>query len=232
MKEIDISFKNNFPGLMPKRHGVRNRLYNFKILRTQPAGRPKDIISTIIVALGIASAATMTTTGVGLTIFGLTMGLTWSGITSIIVAAATIGLTVWSMVGSGGQKGMAGGGGGALGQIGGAKAIDQNGQLVNTRQAAKVLPIIYGIARVGGNWIFGRPSSDNVNILNAVLTWSEGQIEGLATAIDYTPLFSGSGPNDLHTGGEFSPTDTCTCDGPCYDYSACSCNMTCDAVYA
>jgi hypothetical protein len=216
MKAIDMSLANNFPSLRLQRRP--------KI----PLYRPHDIISSIIVALGIASATTMATTGVTI---GLGIGLTWAGITSIIVAAATIGLSIWSMVGSGGQKGAAGGGL-AGGQAGGGKAIDQNGQLVNTRQAAKVLPIIYGIARVGGNWVFGRPSSDNENILNAVLTWGEGEIEGLSMAIDYSPLFSGSGPNDLHTGGDFFPSDTCACNGPCYTHTDCTCNMTCDFVYA
>ena len=43
----------------------------------------------------------------------------------------------------------------------------------------------------------------NNNILNIVVTWGEGEIEGLAPAIDFTPLFAGSGPNDIHTGGDF-----------------------------
>ena len=52
---IDMSLKNNFPSFGEKHHGLKNRLRNLRLLRTQPVGRPKDIISSIIVALGIAS---------------------------------------------------------------------------------------------------------------------------------------------------------------------------------
>ena len=197
--KIEMSLKATFPELVSKRYGLKNRLRNFKILRTQPAGRPKDIISSIIVALGIASAATMTTTGVTI---GLGIGLTWAGITSVITAAAVIGFTVWSVLsqksgGVGGGAGIGGVGGGAL------PTIDMNGQLVNTRQSSKPVQVVYGIARVGANWVFARPSSANSNIENVIATWSEGEIEGLATAVDFTPLFTGSGPNDIHTGGDF-----------------------------
>ncbi len=126
---------------------------------------------------------------------------------------------------------MAGGKKGAGGGI--ESALEQNGQLINTRQATKPLPIIYGIARVGGNWVFARPSGPNNNTLNAVISWSEGEIEGPASAIDYTPLYSGSTLNDIHTGGEYVPALAgCTCDASCYSFVACSCDMTCDGGYA
>ena len=196
--KINMSFKATFPELLSKKYGLKNRLRNFRILNTQPVGRPKDIISSIIVALGIASAATMTTTGVTI---GLGIGLTWAGITSVVVAAATIGFTVWSAFSQ--KSGGVGGGGGAGGGTMALTTIDQNGQLVNTRQSSKPLQVIYGKCRVGNNWVFARPSSATNNIENIVITWGEGEIEGLAPAIDFTPLFTGSGPNDIHTGGDF-----------------------------
>lgn len=220
MSAIDMSLKNNFPSL---------RLHRRPLI---PSGRPNDIISTIITAVAVVAGATTSAAGLTGLGFGIGFGLmvTWTGLATVIVAATVIGLSVWSMVS--GQKGKAGSGAGAGGIGGGGKTLDQGGQLVNTRQAGKVLPIIYGIARIGGNWVLGRPSSNNENILNIAITWSEGEIEGLATAIDYTSLFSGSGVNDLHTGGEFVPTTSCTCDGPCYSHTDCSCEMTCYSTYA
>ena len=78
---IDMSLKNNFPSFGEKHHGLKNRLRNLRLLRTQPVGRPKDIISSIIVALGIASLTTMTPATVGGLTIGLGIGLTWAGIT-------------------------------------------------------------------------------------------------------------------------------------------------------
>jgi hypothetical protein len=85
--------------------------------------------------------------------------------------------------------------------------------------------VVYGIFKVGGNWVFSRTSPGNINILNNVVTWSEGEVAGLAPAIDFSPLFSGSGINDLHTGGTFAYVG-CSCDTMCYGYTACSCDMT------
>jgi hypothetical protein len=207
-----MSLEDNFPGLFPQRHGLRNRLRNFKILKTQAVHAPRDIISTILVGLGIVSAGTAGAAAIGITIGGVVFGLTLSGWISL---AVIIGLTVWSMM-AGGKTG------------GTIPPLDQNGQLVNTRQAAKVLPVIYGIARVGGNWVFSRPSSANNNILNNVMTWCEGEIEGLSTAIDYTPLYSGTtGLNDIHTGGEFVYA-ACTCNGVCDLHTDC---VTCDIAH-
>jgi hypothetical protein len=141
---IDMSIEGNFPDLELKQHGLRNRLHNFRIFRTQPVGRPKEIISSILVAIGIISAETAGTV-VGIAIGGTVYGLTLGGLLTVV---AVIGLTVWSMVGG------ASGGGKIAGGV--ESALEQNGQLVNTRQASKPLFVVYGIARVGGNWGFSR----------------------------------------------------------------------------
>jgi hypothetical protein len=117
-----------------------------QISKPSPVGRLRVFLIPIIDAV-VAVVAGLGTGGV----VGIGLGAGIFTIGQIVVYGAmiaAIGLTVWNMVA--GQKGKAGGGA-VGGQIGGAKTIDQNGQLVNTRQAAKVLPIIYGVARVGGN---------------------------------------------------------------------------------
>jgi hypothetical protein len=138
-----------------------------------PLNRPRDIISTILAYVVIT-----------LPILGeITIGT--------ILYVAVIGYSVWTMFSS-----KAGGTG--------MPPVDQNGQLVNTRQSSKTLPVVYGVARVGGNWVFSRPSGDiNNNVLNVVITWSEGEIQGVASGVDFTPLFTGAGVNDIHTGGDF-----------------------------
>ena len=183
-----------------------------------PFGRLNGEVALIATAIWTA----LTTTGFGITVAGVTVGITWGG---AIVVAAVIGLEIWSLTSQGGGSGRAGPG------LAGGSSIDQNGQLVNTRQATKILPILYGIVRVGGNWIFSRPSSLDSGIFNEVITWGEGDIEGLATAIDFTPLYSGVALNDIHTGGTFVP-GSCACNGPCYLHTACSCDMACDNTYA
>jgi hypothetical protein len=124
---IDMSLKNNFPSL---------RLHRRPKI---PVGRPNEVISVIIAWIaGVWGADIGISLGIG------SLGFTWG---NLITVVATVGLSIWSM--TSGQKGV----GRGAGQMGAGKTLDQNGQLVNTRQAAKVLPIIYGIARVGGNVI-------------------------------------------------------------------------------
>lgn len=178
-----------------------------------PVYRVRDVISTIVSVVG--AVVEFLGTDVGVTLGLGTIGLTWG---QVAVAVLSLGLSVWMM--SGGKK-----------SGGPESSLEQNGQLVNTRQASKPLGVIYGIMKVGGNWVFSRVSSSNNNLLNNVITWSEGEIEGLAPAIDYTPIYSGSTKNDIHTGGEFL-SGVCTCDGSCYSHTDCTCNMMCHATYA
>jgi hypothetical protein len=107
-------------------------------------------------------------------------------------------------------------------------AVNQNGQLVSTRKSNDPVRICYGIVRSAGVWVYFKMSRANNQALNTVVSWCEGEIEGLATAIDFTPIYPGSGINDLHTGGQFVYA-ACSCDNACYNFSACSCNMTCDS---
>jgi hypothetical protein len=203
---VDMNIRNNFD--IPD---LRER---------SMAGRMHDVISLIagIVAAIIPSLATS-----GVIVAGIG-ALSWASIiATVVVVGAVIGFAAWSATsGAGGRSGSG---------IGGSASIDQNGQLVNTRQAAKVLPILYGIVRVGGNWIFSRPSSFDNNVFNVIVTWGEGDIEGIATAIDFTPLYNGSTLNDIHTGGTFV-SGSCSCNGPCYLHTGCSCDMACDNTYA
>lgn len=103
-------------------------------------GRMHDIISSIIVGLGIGGATAASMGATIVTIAGIT--ITGYTITSIITVAIVIGLSVWSMT-SGGQKN----------RSTDMPGLDQNGQLVNTRQASKPLPVVYGTHRTGRNWI-------------------------------------------------------------------------------
>lgn len=146
---IDMNIEKNFPSLWEKRYGLRNRLRNFRIFRTQPVGRPKELITTILVALGAITAETAAGGIVGIAVGGMVYGLSLSTIYTVATIAAVIGFSAWTMFSekSGGVSRGAGAGTGA----GALPTIDQNGQLVNTRQSSKPMQVIYGVCRVGGN---------------------------------------------------------------------------------
>ena len=209
--EVDLNIRNNFN--IPELH------------KPSIVGRMNEVISAIVTA--VASAIGTFLSGNPMIIVAGIGGYFYMSASRgrSSIAAAVVGLAVWSYTSSQKGSGTSKGGGSMLG---GGLAIDQNGQLINTRQAAKVLPVVYGITKVGGNWVFSRPSDADYNIWNTVITWSEGEIEGLAPAIDFTPLYSGAGVNDIHTGGEFV-SGACTCDGAHYGFVGCSCDMTCDS---
>ena len=105
-------------------------------------------------------------------------------------------------------------------------AIDSNGQLVNTRQSSDPLRVLYGIVKTGGVWCYTKFSSTSNDIINIVVTWSEGEISGLGTAIDSSLIYSGSTLDDLETKGEFVYAG-CSCNMTCDSYIPCSCNMEC-----
>jgi hypothetical protein len=174
--------------------------------RHSTAHRPRDI-STLITLISVVVAALAPSTA------GATAWLIAANIV-LAIGIGMAGFTIYSLVAASNKKGTVG----PVSQI-------QNGQLVNTKASNAPLRVIYGIFKVGGNWVFARTSPANINIFNFVVTWGEGEVSGLAPAIDFTPLFSGSGVNDLHTGGAFSFVG-CSCDSICYGYSACSCDMT------
>jgi hypothetical protein len=148
---------------------------------------------------------------------------TWNLIGSIAMFAVSIGLTIYSMVGAGGGSG---GDKSAAVAGGAANQMDANGQLINTRQASDPIRIVYGIVKTGGTWVFSRASALTNNFLNIIITWGEGEMAGLSTGIDSSPIYSGSTLNDLETGGEFAYA-ACACDMTCDLYVPCSCNMTC-----
>jgi hypothetical protein len=100
-----------------------------------PVYRPRDIISTIITAVSTVIANLVPA---------------WAGATAYLIAAnlvygliygVMIGLSIWSM--SGGKK-----------SGGPESSLEQNGQLVNTRQSSKPLPVIYGVCKIGRNRVF------------------------------------------------------------------------------
>jgi hypothetical protein len=104
-------------------------------------------------------------------------------------------------------------------------SIANNGHLVNTKEATQPLKVVYGKFKVGGNWVCCEPSRENNNYLNIITTWGEGELDGVNKGIDYNALFSGTGINDLHPGGEIDYSG-CSCNMTCYEYAACTCNMT------
>jgi len=173
-----------------------------------PVHRPRDIISTLIASISSWIAYAVPAWA----------GFTAYSIAQVFVYAVVIGASLWATVsGMGGKKK-----GGHTFQ----KSLDQNGHLVNTRIPSEPVKVIYGKFKVGGNWVFSEPSRDNNQILNVVTTWGEGEVQGIVPALDYTPLFSGTGRNDLSTGGDFS-YEGCTCNESCYGYGGCTCNMSC-----
>jgi len=89
-------------------------------------------------------------------------------------------------------------------RTGAPPGIWANGQLVNTRHSSDPIRIIYGIVKTGGTWAYNKPSGISNAFLNTIITWGEGEINGLGTGIDSVPIFGGTTTlNDLHTGGEF-----------------------------
>jgi len=173
--------------------------------------RLNDVIGGIITWLAstIATATAASLAGVS------ALYIAQAVVYGVIIAA--VAYSVWSTYSSSRKSG----GSSYL------KNLDQNGNLVNTKLASEPLRVVYGKYKVGGNWVFCDSSRDNNNYLNIVLTWSEGECEGIASGLDYTSLFTGSGRNDLKIGGEYTGSTSCSCNATCYGYGACSCNMTC-----
>ncbi len=182
---------------------------NFQIASLHRPSRVGRFNFLVVVAWLAAMIATIAPAAAGATAWLIAANVV------LAVTLGMVGYAIYSFVaGPGGRKGIIG----PVSQV-------QNGQLVNTKASNAPLRVIYGIFKVGGNWVFARTSPANVNIFNFVVTWGEGEVTSLAPAIDFTPLFSGSGINDLHTGGVFSYVG-CSCDSACYGYTACSCDMT------
>jgi len=186
----------------------------------QPSGKKKssilhEPISAILVSIGAAlSAVTGGIVGAaGIVVAGYLVS--WGTVLTVIVIA----FTLYSYVAAG-KKGRTG--------RTGLQSIDESGQLINTRETSTPVKLIYGKAKVGGNWVFAEQSVADADLLNVVVSWGEGECDGIANSIDWMPLFTGTGYDDLHTGGEAIDTSTdCTCDESCYEYSGCTCNMTC-----
>lgn len=113
----------------------------------------------------------------------------------------------------------------------GGLGVENNGQLVNTRQSNDPIRVIYGKVKTGGTWIFNKMSRVNSQMMNTIITWGEGEISGIGTGLDCFPIFSGTTTlNDLRLSGEFVYAG-CSCDAACYGYTPCSCDMVCH-VYA
>jgi hypothetical protein len=145
---VDLRVDKNFSGLFRKnKGGWKSRFRNFRIFNLPPVGHLNEAIVGILVAVW----TTLTTTGFGVTVAGVTVGITWAG---AIAVAGVIGLTVYSMTSQTGK----GGRGGVPPGVGDISSIDNNGQLVNTRQSSKPLIVIYGVYRSGANVIFDRGS--------------------------------------------------------------------------
>lgn len=127
----------------------------------------------------------------------------WSalGYTAATYAAATVLATVVYVAGMAALSyGLS-----ALGSLLGSgnrpkNSVASNGQLVNTREVTEPVKVVYGKCKVGGNWIFCRPSGTDNKNLNVCVSWSEGECEGVDKAIDSTVNFSHkTGLNDLKT---------------------------------
>ena len=100
------------------------------------------------------------------------------------------------------------------------------GSKVNTRQSNDAIRVIYGIVKTGGTWVMNKMSRLDNTVLNAVISWGEGEFNGIATGIEQYAVFSGTTTlNDLNTAGQFIYA-ACNCDMSCYSYGACvTCNM-------
>jgi hypothetical protein len=165
--------------------------------------------------LGIIGEA-ISWVGTTLSSEALGLGITWGQVISGVVS---IGLTIYSAVRSTGGKA------GTDGGLRTPNQIDTNGQLVNTRQSSDPLRVVYGIVKTGGTWLFSKPSRLDNTVLNCLVTWGEGDLNGIHPGIDSSLIYSGSALNDLNTAGQFVYA-ACSCDMSCYSYGACvTCNM-------
>jgi hypothetical protein len=136
---------------------------NFRIPELHRSSNIRLRVTTLLTALWPSV--------LGAEIGGLLGTITWA---EAISAVLTVGFVVASIV-----MGVV-----ANAQQGHERTTSQleNAQLVNTKQSAQPMRVVYGIMKVGGNWVFSRASPANINILNFVITWCEGEIAGLAPA--------------------------------------------------
>jgi hypothetical protein len=187
-------------------------------IRSNFAGKEEKIIPRL---RGAPIVWVLDAIGIGGLMTGGTLTALGSTLAGAINFALSIGMTVYSMIrSSGGKDGN---------KNGVPNGLDNNAQLITGRQSSDPIRLVYGICKTGGTWVFAKTSSYSNNILNIIETWCEGEIEGIATAVDSSPIYGGSGGvNDLETGGQFVYA-ACSCDNACYNFSACSCNMTCDS---
>jgi hypothetical protein len=168
-----------------------------------PIGRRRDIVLHEPISGIISGISAWLSTSIG--VAGITVG----GMIKTVLIVAAIGSSIWS----------------AIKKPSSQNSIENNGMLINTKSSSEPVKIIYGQVKVGGNWDFYEPTRENNEYFNVVIDWGEGEIEGTGLGVDFNPLFSGSGRNDLQPGGEFSNT-SCTCNNTCYEYQPCSCNQT------
>jgi hypothetical protein len=80
--------------------------------------------------------------------------------------------------------------------------------LINTRDTDAIIPPVYGLFRMGCNWVFAEESGGHNKYLNVVMTWAEGLCAGLVYAVDYKPVYQGEGKNDMRIRGSYSGTST------------------------
>jgi len=186
------------------------------IFPTERTRKRNPILNELITAIGVILAEIgIIGAKYGAIAVGMSLG---KAIVTVAAFVAVIAYSVYSY--TSGKKGR-------HGRASDSTSLDAAGQLVNTRSTSEPVPVAYGKTKVGGNWVFGGVSVDNANLLNIITTWSEGECYKIAPAVDWMPLFSGSGRNDLHPGGEPVLTGLCSCNSSCYGYTGCSCNVTC-----
>lgn len=172
-----------------KRKKIDLGITNFKGMDKSKLPREfHDILDLALTWVG--TAVTNVVEFIGSEALGL--GISWGQLAQY---AVSIGLTIYNMCAS---KDKARSGGAFI-----PNALDYNGQLVNSRQASDPVRVLYGIVKTGGVWVYSKVSSEDNEILNTIVTWGEGEISGLHTGIDSSPIYSGTHLDDLSTGGEF-----------------------------
>lgn len=162
---------------------------NFRVGKQGLVARLHEVVTSIISAVGGIVSSIGDFLAIPVTVAGTQIGT----IGSLLNFVLHIATTIYSVCS------------GASGKQETYHSLDENGQLVNTRQSNDPIRVVYGMAKTGGTWIYNKSSARSNTVLNTIITWSEGELSGLGTAIDSSVIFSGTTTlNDLETSGTFT----------------------------
>lgn len=89
-------------------------------------------------------------------------------------------------------------------------SIQNNGRVFNTKSVTAAIKVCYGQVKIGGNWVFANTSGYSNKVFNVIMSWCEGEIEGVAKGVSEKAEFYGGvygdGKNDLLISGIYTGT--------------------------